>query len=350
MANEQLPSSNSPTLVSEPTSAVQTESESSDGSSSSDDADDDKSSPEQSPAESEQSADEQERSDANDDDDASNDSDDSESKGDATIVDGDKVQHDSSNSIVDIDASGGVGDVRQPTEQLTPAATAQADLDDKIRYRNLKVIYGGRDILDLSGNLANKSWHTQYAYLPEINFKMLMDNRSQYNRLSSGYHENPNHDYILSKCGSCTFQYPVVITEKNDQPSAAATEPLSKLLEETTSSLMRRLTPVPNMNVTAQRTSATPANIDSTLALLQGSNMHAMNNNFMMNNRSQMMTYQNNYKPITKNADVLASAAAAAAAALPTTTSTLATRRISTAQTHFTGTGIIPTMRQHSTH
>lgn len=356
MANEQLPSSNSPTLVSEPNSAVQTESESSDGgSSSSDDTDDDKPS-EQSPSESDQSADEQEqRSDANDDevDDGSDDTDTDDdvstkiddddkkmaSKGDdndvkeksfvATIDDGDKIDIDTSSAPQQT--------VEQATDAAAAAAKVEDDLDDDIRYKNLKIIHDGRDILDFSANVANKSWNVQYAYLPDKDPSFYFNNRSLYNRLSVGYQDNPNHDYVLAKCGlSCTFQYPVVISEKNDQmPTTMVNEngSLGELLGRTTAASCRLL-PMQNTNVPAERISpaafangaaTAPSSAALELALLQtANNFNSMNlnasnnnNNFMMRNRSQMMpssSYQNG-KPILKNADAFATAAAAVAAA-----------------------------------
>lgn len=258
MTNEQLPSNNSPISVSEPTSAVQTESESSDGSS---DADDDKSS-EQSPTESEQSADEKDQSVASDDEDKV----DYESEAKEKSVDGDDIGS-------------------QQSELVANAADqnedkASIDLDE-IRYKNLKIIYGGRDILDFSSNVANKSWYTQYAHLPEKNYQMYINNRSQYNRLASGY-EHPEH-YALNKCGKCMFPFPVLvdIADKADQPPVTACKSgVSELLTQTLATIVTRDSPIQNLSALAQKLSA-----QSVASSIHAPTAHSMNlNNFMLSN------------------------------------------------------------------
>lgn len=87
---------------------------------------------------------------------------------------------------------------------------------DDIRMKNLKIVYNGRDILDFESNVANKSWYTQAAHLPEHNIHMFMANRSQYHRLASAWTETI--DYPTEKCGHCNFVFPVSEPTEN-QPA-----------------------------------------------------------------------------------------------------------------------------------
>lgn len=93
-----------------------------------------------------------------------------------------------------------------PDAPVKPTVVADtSDIDDAIRYKNLKIMYGGRDILDFCANIANKSWYIQYTYLPEMNISMCLANRSQYNRLSTSWDaKEPKMD----TCRKCSFQYP----------------------------------------------------------------------------------------------------------------------------------------------
>lgn len=269
MANEQLPSNSSPTLVSEPTSNVQTESDSSDASS---DSDDDKST-EQSPTESVQSTDDQQ----------------SIASGNDDNVDEKNVKDESFDGA-DIGSQQSEFDAK-----LAAQREEQASIDmDEIRYKNLRIIYGGRDILDFSSNVANKSWHIQYAHLPEKNYQMYINNRSQYNRLASGY-EHP--EYALNKCGKCAFNFPVLadVPDKMDQTQCAAGKNgVSELLTHTLASMVSRDSPIQHLNAIAQKMSAQSL----ASSIHANSNGHSMNlNNFMLNN----------------NAATVAAAAAAAA-------------------------------------
>lgn len=96
---------------------------------------------------------------------------------------------------------------------VTPA-TEVVD-DDDIRYKNLKVMYGGRDILDFCANISNKSWHVQYTYLPEKNISMCLANRSQYHRLSATWDAKESK---MDTCRKCSFQYPVKTPDFQCQP------------------------------------------------------------------------------------------------------------------------------------
>lgn len=81
---------------------------------------------------------------------------------------------------------------------------------DKDPLENVKVMYNGRDILDICSNIKN-SWNVRYTYLPENNFTMYLANRSQYHRLGSSWNTK---EYSLDLCTRCCFQYPVKYKEK----------------------------------------------------------------------------------------------------------------------------------------
>lgn len=76
-------------------------------------------------------------------------------------------------------------------------------------------MYGGRDILDLCGNISNKSWYVQYTYLPEKNISMCLANRSQYHRLSASWDAKESK---MDTCRRCSFQYPVKTPDFQCQP------------------------------------------------------------------------------------------------------------------------------------
>lgn len=83
----------------------------------------------------------------------------------------------------------------------------EPDKDYSLEY--VKVMYNGRDILDIASNI-NASWNIQYTYLPDNNFAMYWPNRSQYHRLGDSYN---TREYSLEICRRCYFQYPVKYEE-----------------------------------------------------------------------------------------------------------------------------------------
>lgn len=289
MANEQLPTSDSPTLVSESSSTVQTESESSDGSS---DADDDKPIEQNLTDDVQQSSDENDKqSDISEDEDADADEDDANVKDDESKI---SEQH-ADEEIEDIGE-------RQP-EQVTACAAAAAaakevaendaiDLDE-IRYKNLKIVYQGRDILDFSSNVANKSWNIQYAHLPEQNVQMFINNRSQYHRLAAGYVVPEN--YSLNSCGKCAFHFPVLVNADKPDPcdgvgatastaggGAVQKSNVNELLTHTIASIVNRDSPIQSISALAQKLQA-----QSMASPIHAPNAQAMNlNNFMLNNNA----------------------------------------------------------------
>lgn len=291
MANEQLTTSSSPTSASEPSSAVQTESESSDGGS---DGDDEKPT-EQSPFEKnvQSSISDENDQQSNTDSDTDTNSTDDEDKdytsetktegenGEMTSVAGDKNDND------------------RPTELVPSTDIAQDDdkasIDlDLIRYKNLKIMYEGRNILDFRANIMDAhSWNVQYAQLPQQNYQMYINNRSQYNRLASGY-ESPEN-YTLNACNKCGFQYPVMNAEVTDkltqQMHFACKSNVNELLTNTVLSIISHDSPIQSVNPFAQKLSV-PSMVSS--AMHTPINL----NNFMFNNNAaasanQTYAYQN---------------------------------------------------------
>lgn len=66
----------------------------------------------------------------------------------------------------------------------------------------VKVMYGGRNVLDLGRNMEQKGWAMRSAYLPSNNTSVFFANRSQYHRLG-GYHISHPTD----QCKLCGFTY-----------------------------------------------------------------------------------------------------------------------------------------------
>lgn len=265
MSNEQLPTSSSPEL-STSSSTVQTENESSDGGS---DGDDEK--PTEQITKTVDSVqlvanEEHEHEQLNisvvstitlstltEDDDHSIDS-----KSEKSIIekcDEDEINEAQIEQLVSTDDANTVVSSVQDDEA---AAIAAADLEEEIRYKNLKIMYEGRNILDFSANVANESWNVQYAHLPEKNYEMYINNRSQYNRLASGY-EGPEN-YQMSKCNlcKCSFEYPVM---NYDVPARVERPPrwnnahtcINDLLNNTVSSMVNRDSPTQALNAIAQK-------------------------------------------------------------------------------------------------
>lgn len=274
MANEQLPSSNSSTLTSEPSSAVHTESESSDGSS---DGDDEKPT-EQTPLETVQSADEPKSQDSTDDE-HKQDADDDDDDDDGSVSASESKESSDDHQTDLVSNAAAQDDFVVKREEIDKASI---DLDE-IRYKNLKIMYQGRDILGgIGANISNKSWNVQFAHLPEKNYQMYINNRSQYNRLASGY-ESSEH-YALNACGNCHFQFPVLVdADKVEQPANTAYK--SSVIELLTQTLAQKL---------SVQSMASPVPVQS------GQSMNL--NNFMLNNNvaaaaaatlSQPYSYQN---------------------------------------------------------
>lgn len=96
----------------------------------------------------------------------------------------------------------------------TPLPSPQQKPEPQLPPRKVSIIYNGRNVIDLAGNLiANKKvWQFQYAHLPENNLQMFLSNRSQYHRLGATGHIQ---EYVLTACNDCTFQYPMTGQQLN---------------------------------------------------------------------------------------------------------------------------------------
>lgn len=106
----------------------------------------------------------------------------------------------------------------EPSSSVSQVSTTDEDDElDRIRYEKLKIIYNGRDILDFSANVANKSWNVQYTTLPENTFSMYLANRLKNHRQNAGW----DTDYTYETCSQCMFTYPVKFPDHQQQAAAA---------------------------------------------------------------------------------------------------------------------------------
>ncbi|GAB0095863.1 uncharacterized protein DMENIID0001_112980 [Sergentomyia squamirostris] len=76
---------------------------------------------------------------------------------------------------------------------------------EKYTYEDCKVMYGGRNILDMGSNLTNGSFKIRYTVLPENDYSMFLKNRSQYHRLGAQGHIQ---EYNLIRCSCCGLMIP----------------------------------------------------------------------------------------------------------------------------------------------
>ncbi|XP_055685506.1 uncharacterized protein LOC129791376 [Lutzomyia longipalpis] len=72
-------------------------------------------------------------------------------------------------------------------------------------YQDCKIMYGGRNIIDMGSNLTNGSLKIRFTELPENNFPMFLSNRSQYHRLGAHGHIQ---EYTLIRCSCCGLMIP----------------------------------------------------------------------------------------------------------------------------------------------
>ncbi|XP_055713038.1 uncharacterized protein LOC129807651 [Phlebotomus papatasi] len=84
---------------------------------------------------------------------------------------------------------------------------------EKDTYQDCKIMYGGRNIIDMGSNLTNGSFKIRYTELPENNIPMFLMNRSQYHRLGAHGHIQ---EYTLIRCSCCGLMIP-------DQPELVPT-------------------------------------------------------------------------------------------------------------------------------
>ncbi|XP_058819949.1 bromodomain-containing protein DDB_G0270170-like [Topomyia yanbarensis] len=95
------------------------------------------------------------------------------------------------------------------------------DLLETEPIKEVKVVLGGRDVLNLIDNLVTPDhFRLQFAQLPENdNIHFFLDNRSQYHRLGANGHIQ---EYTMVKCKCCDFRYPVNGTSLTSGTTAAS--------------------------------------------------------------------------------------------------------------------------------
>lgn len=202
-------------------------------------------------------------------------------------------------SIENIDENGDALNVTQPLPIDDPISDEMAD---EIRYKNLKIIYGGRDILDFCGNIANKSWYIQYTYLPEKNISMCLANRSQYHRLSVGWDPKGAK---LDTCRKCAFQYPVKVPDFQAKPTAAALNTAAHTT--TTFDAINAVDPNEHVYSSGSHISNNPtahANFNQMSSMFNANNpksMNMFNMNSSTNNNNNCNNSNNGYQPLYPN-------------------------------------------------
>nr|XP_021182790.2 uncharacterized protein LOC110371036 isoform X1 [Helicoverpa armigera]XP_049708294.1 uncharacterized protein LOC126053460 isoform X1 [Helicoverpa armigera] len=75
---------------------------------------------------------------------------------------------------------------------------------------DVKISYGGRDILNLMGNLTDQRWNYRPTVLPPNNPALFFANRSQYHRLGP---YGTRTQYVKDSCRLCGFSWVVAATE-----------------------------------------------------------------------------------------------------------------------------------------
>lgn len=78
------------------------------------------------------------------------------------------------------------------------------------KVEDVKVIYGGHDILNLSANLTDPRWNYRATVLPPNNPALFFANRSQYHRLGP---YGTRTQYVKDSCRSCGFTWVVAATD-----------------------------------------------------------------------------------------------------------------------------------------
>lgn len=75
---------------------------------------------------------------------------------------------------------------------------------------NVRVSYGGRDVLNLMGNLTDNRWNYRATLLPPNNPALFFANRSQYHRLGP---YGTRTEYVKDSCRHCGFNWVVAATD-----------------------------------------------------------------------------------------------------------------------------------------
>lgn len=78
------------------------------------------------------------------------------------------------------------------------------------KVEDVKVMYGGHDILNLSANLTDPRWNYRATVLPPNNPALFFANRSQYHRLGP---YGTRTQYVKDSCRMCGFSWVVAATD-----------------------------------------------------------------------------------------------------------------------------------------
>lgn len=78
------------------------------------------------------------------------------------------------------------------------------------KVEDVKIMYNGRDTLDLWGNLTNSRWNYRPTVLPPNNPALFFANRSQYHRLGP---YGTRTQYVKDSCRLCGFSWVVAATD-----------------------------------------------------------------------------------------------------------------------------------------
>ncbi|XP_063376013.1 uncharacterized protein LOC134663550 isoform X1 [Cydia fagiglandana] len=99
----------------------------------------------------------------------------------------------------------------QTTEKkiFEPVAQPQPRPKEK-EIEEIKISYGGRDILNLMPNLTDPRWNYRATVLPPNNPALFFANRSQYHRLGP---YGTRTQYVNDSCRHCGFSWVVAATD-----------------------------------------------------------------------------------------------------------------------------------------
>ncbi|GBP38488.1 hypothetical protein EVAR_23695_1 [Eumeta japonica] len=98
----------------------------------------------------------------------------------------------------------------QTTEKKIFEPVAQPQPRPKEKKDEIKVLYEGRDILNLMTTLKDPRWSYRATYLPTNNPALFFANRSQYHRLGP---YSTHTQYIRDSCLLCGFKWIVSATD-----------------------------------------------------------------------------------------------------------------------------------------
>ncbi|CAG9784606.1 unnamed protein product [Diatraea saccharalis] len=98
----------------------------------------------------------------------------------------------------------------QTTEKKLFEPVVQPQPLVKEKVEDVKVMYGGRDILNLMSNLTDTRWSYRATLLPSNNPTLFFANRSQYHRLGP---YGTRTQYVNDSCRACGFSWVVGASE-----------------------------------------------------------------------------------------------------------------------------------------